>query len=453
MSKREGMLRLGATLSATGSHIGAWRHPDAQADGGFNVRRYHEAARIAEAAKFDMIFLADNLALKKAPMEALSRSAHFTAFLEPLTVLTSIAEHTSHIGLVATVSTTYAEPFHVARQFASLDHISGGRAGWNLVTSTQELEARNFSRPAHLKHADRYARAGEFIDVVMGLWNSWEDDALLIDKQGGRFFDPQKLHHLNHEGEHFQVLGPLTVPRAPQGFPVIFQAGSSEPGMDLAARTADCIFTSQPTIPQAIAFYENVKGRLAAYGRDQDDLKVMPGLFPIVGETEAEAQAKFKAVHDLVDPVVGVELLSNVLGGAVDLSKYPVDGPVPEIPETEGNKTLQSKLLDQARRENLTIRDLYLRYAGGYGQRQVIGTPRQIADIMEEAFEAGAVDGYNIASAMLPGSLRDFATMVVPELQRRGLFRTEYEGANLRENLGLKRPAHPAACGGAARVD
>jgi alkanesulfonate monooxygenase SsuD/methylene tetrahydromethanopterin reductase-like flavin-dependent oxidoreductase (luciferase family) len=388
------------------------------------VRRYHEAARIAEAAKFDTIFLADSLALRDAPLDALARSTHFTACLDPLMVLASLAEHTRHIGLVATASTTYNNPYDIARKFASLDHISGGRAGWNLVTSTQEMEARNFSQDAHLKHADRYARAGEFIDVVKGLWDGWADDAVILDKQRGLVFDPAKVRPLNHQGEHFSVRGPLNSARPPQGHPVIFQAGSSEPGKALAARTADCIFTGQPTLARAKAFYADVKGRLAQYGRGPEDLKILPALFPIVGETEAQAQAKFQHLQDLVDPV---------------------DGPIPDLPETEGNKSVQARLLDQARIEDMTIRDLYLRYAAGFGNRPIIGAPKQIADEIEESFEAGAVDGFAISSPFLPGSLKDFATMVVPELQRRGLFRTEYGPGDLRSHLGLRRPERAAA--------
>jgi FMN-dependent oxidoreductase (nitrilotriacetate monooxygenase family) len=444
MSGRDDQMHLAAVLSPAGSHMAGWRHPDAAADGVFNVRRYQEAARIAEDAKFDLIFLADSLGLKDAPLDAVSQSTHFTVCLDPAMVLASVAEHTRHIGLVATSSTTYNEPFNLARRFATLDLMSGGRAGWNMVTSTQQAEARNFQAGAHADHRDRYRRAGEFVDVVKGLWDSMEDGAVVLDKATAQVFDPARMHRLNHEGEVFSVRGPLTSARPPQGHPVIFQAGSSEPGRELAARTADCIFTAQPTLEGACAFYRDVKSRLARYGREPDDLKILPALFPIVGETEDQAKAKLQALQELVPPAAGIHLLSVVLGGKVDLSQYPLDEPPPALPQTDGSRTVQTALLDQARRENLTLRQLYLRYAVGFGNRSVAGTPSQVADLMQETFEAHGCDGLAISCAMLPGSLKDFAQMVVPELQRRGLFRTTYPGTTLRETLGLRRPPHPA---------
>lgn len=434
-------LSLAAILSATGSHIAGWRHPDCPADGSWNIRRYIEEAQIAEAAKFDLCFLADSYALKQANNEELSRTSNSIALLEPMTALTAMAMMTEAIGLVATMSTTYCEPFHVARMFASLDLISNGRAGWNLVTSANPAEALNFNRSVQDAHGDRYARGGEFVDVVRKLWDSWDDSALIADKAAGRYFRPDGLSAINHTGEHFSVKGPLNTVRPPQGHPVIFQAGSSGAGIDLAARSADCVFTQQRGIPQARDFYARVKQAVAEAGRDPDQVRILPGLVPFVAESETEAQDKFDVLQRLVDPSVGLQILTAVLGGAVDLSGYDVDGPVPTIPETEGMKTFQGNLLAEAREEGLTLRELYLRYAAGFGHWRVVGSATQVADLIEEAFVGEAADGFAISSPMLPGSLRDFTTLVVPELQRRGLFRTEYEGQTLRDRLGLKRPA------------
>lgn len=439
MSDRQ--LSLAAILSATGSHIAGWRHPDCPADGGYNIRRYIEAAQIAEAAKFDLCFLADNYALKLASNEELSRTSNSIALLEPMTALSAMAMMTTDIGLVATMSTTYCEPFHVARMMASLDHISGGRAGWNLVTSANPAEALNFNRDAQDDHAMRYARGGEFVDVVRKLWDSWDDGALIADKESGRYFKPDGVAAIDHKGEHFSVRGPLNEARSPQGHPVIFQAGSSGAGIALAARSADCVFTQQRGIPGAKEFYATIKAAVADAGRDPDQVRVLPGMVPFVAETESEAQAKFDALQALVDPRVGLQILTAVLGGNVDLSIYDIDAPVPEIPETEGMKTFQANLLAEARDEGLSLRELYLRYAAGFGHWRVIGSPSQVADVIEEAFHENAVDGFAISSAMLPGSLGDFARLVVPELQRRGLFRTEYQGTTLRDRLGLNRPA------------
>jgi alkanesulfonate monooxygenase len=432
-------MKLGAFLHPTGHHVAAWRHPRAQADGGVNFLHYAELARTAERGRFDMLFLADSAAVWEASPEALSRSPRSDHF-EPLTLLSALAAVTARIGLVATVTTTYNEPFHVARKFASLDLLSGGRSGWNLVTSSNQAEAYNFSRDAHLAHAARYDRAREFAQVVLGLWDSWGDDAFVRDKASGRYFEPDKLNILDHNGRHFRVKGPLNVARSPQGRPVLVQAGSSEPGKDLAAETAEVIFTAHQTLADAMAFYADVKGRLDRYGRDPDHLKVMPGVFPVVGRTEQEAEDKFGELQELIHPEVGLSLLSGMLGG-VDLSGYPVDGPLPDLPETNGGKSRQDLLVRLAHREGLTIRQLYLRIAGARGHRQIRGTPQTIADELEAWFRGGAADGFNIMPPMLPGSLDDFVGLVIPELQRRGLFRTEYEGRTLRENLGLPRPA------------
>ncbi|MDR6393087.1 LLM class flavin-dependent oxidoreductase [Paraburkholderia phenoliruptrix] len=436
MSQRQ--IKLGAFLMETGHHIAAWRHPHAHAAAGLDFAHYAELAQIAERAKFDTIFFADSVGVRDTDLASLSRTARADHF-EPLTLLSALSAVTRHIGLTATVSTSFNEPYNVARKFASLDHLSGGRAGWNLVTSSSETEAHNFSLDRHFDHALRYERAREFYDIVTGLWDSWEDDAFVRDKESGLYFDPAKLHTLNHRGKHFKVKGPLNVARAPQGWPVVVQAGASEAGRELAAQTAEVIFVAHQTLEEAQSFYRDVKGRLARYGRHPDDLKIMPGIFPVIGRTQEEADEKFEALQALIHPVVGVSLLSKMAGG-VDLSSYPVDGPVPDLPETNGGKSRQRLLLDLARRENLTIRDLYLRIAGARGHQQVVGTPQSIADQLQQWFEEGAADGFNIMSPWLPGGLVEFAAHVVPELQRRGLFRTEYEGTTLRQNLGLRRP-------------
>lgn len=442
MTRSPRQIKLGAFLMQTGHHIAAWRHPDAQADAPVNFRHYAELARRAEAAKFDAIFLADSVGVRNTDLASLSRTARSDHF-EPLTLLSALAAVTERIGLIATVSTTYNEPYHVARKFASLDHISGGRSGWNLVTSSGQGEAQNFNLDEHVEHARRYARAAEFHDVVLGLWDSWEDDAFLRDKHSGQYFDPAKLHPLRHRGEHFSVRGPLNVSRSPQGRPVVVQAGASPAGRDLAARTAEVIFVAHQTFDEAQAFYRDIKGRAVEYGRDPDDIKIMPGIFPVIGRTQAEAEEKFARLQDLIHPVVGVQLLSNMIGG-FDLLGYPVDGPLPDIPETNGGKSRQQLLIDLARRDNLTIRQLYLRIAGARGHQQVVGTPQSVADQLQQWFEEDGADGFNIMSPWLPGGLDDFIELALPELRRRGLFRSEYEGATLRQHLGLARPPHRA---------
>ncbi|MDR5829291.1 LLM class flavin-dependent oxidoreductase [Caballeronia sp. LP006] len=440
MAKRSGQLRLGAFLYPTGHHIAAWRHPHAVADAGVNFKHYTALAQAAEAASFDLVFLADGSGTRGDDAAFLSRTAHsYVAQFEPLTLLSALAAVTERIGLVGTASTSFNEPYHIARKFASLDHISGGRAGWNLVTSSSEHEARNFNLDQHLAHAHRYERAEEFAEVVTGLWDSWDDDAFVRDKTSGRYFDPDKRHVLDHRGEFFKVHGPLNVSRAPQGHPVVVQAGSSEAGRALAARTAEVIFTAQQTLEDAVAFYADVKGRMAQYGRDPESLKIMPGVMPIVGRTEEEAREKFDALQALIDPVVGLAMVSTLTGG-FDLSGYPLDGPIPDLPETNASKSRQGLMIDLARRENLTIRQLYLRIAGARGHWQIVGTPVQVADALEERFVNYGADGFNVMAALLPDSLNDFIELVLPELRRRGLFRHGYEGRTLRDHLGLERP-------------
>jgi alkanesulfonate monooxygenase len=436
----KGQMRLGAFFNPTGHHVASWRHPRAQADAGINFQHYVEITRTAERAKFDMVFLADNVCVRDASMEAISRSAQYIANFEPITLLSALSSVTSHIGLVATASTSYNEPFHVARKFASLDHLSGGRAGWNLVTSGQEAEAKNFGREKHYLHGERYERAREFAEIVVGLWDSWDDDAFIRDKDSGQFFHPEKLHVLNHRGENFSVRGPLNVPRTPQGRPVIVQAGGSEDMIAVAAEFAEVVFCAPLTLEAAQKFYSELKGRVASYGRDPDQVKIMPGLSAIVGRTEAEAQERYDYLQSLIHPIVAREILSLVLG-SVDLSPYPLDGPFPEnLPKSNASQSTYQYVIDMARKESLTMRQVALRVAGARGKSVVRGSPQQIADHMEEWFRNDGCDGFNLMPPFLPGGLDDFVELVLPELRRRGLFRTEYEGRTLREHLGLARP-------------
>ena len=438
-----GQMHLGAFFHPTGHHVASWLHPDAQIDAGTNFRHYVELAQMSERAKFDLMFLADALAVRDGNLEPLSRWPQYMAYFEPITLLSGIAGLTERIGLVSTATTSYNEPYNVARKFASLDHISGGRAGWNVVTSANISEAFNFGREAHFEHGERYDRALEFTEVVFGLWDSWDDDAFLRDRTTGRYFDPTKLHTLNHKGEHFAVRGPLNVARPPQGRPVIFQAGSSEVGRELAARTAEAVFTPQHSLEGAQEFYRDLKGRMAKYGRSPDHLVIMPGLNPIVGRTRGEAEEKHRYLQSLIHPDVGLELLSNALAD-FDLRPYDLDGPLPEAAygvTPKGSTTSFRNVLSWAKEENLTIRQLYQRFAGARGQRTVIGTAADIVDQMQEWFVNRGVDGFLIQPSHLPGGLQDFIDLVIPELRERGLFRTEYNGTTLRDHLGLPRPS------------
>lgn len=429
-------MSLGLFLRPTGHHVAAWRHPEANADGSFH--HFAEMAKIAEAACFDLLFCADIATLWEGSNESLCRLGTI-ARIDPYTLLSGLGAVTTHIGLVCTASTTYDEPFHVARRFASLDYATGGRAGWNLVTSAHEAEARNFGREMHLPKLERYRRAREFASVVRGLWDSWEPDAFLRDKESALFFDPSKLHVLNHKGEYFSVQGPLNVPPSPQHHPIMVQAGASEEGRELAAETSDVIFTASTSIDGARAFYTDVKKRLENYRRLPGDLKIMPGLNPVVGRTMEEAQEKHQLLQGLIPAAVGLKMLSHYMG--VDLTAYSEDDHLPEIPETQVGKITRADLLgDLARRENLTIRQLYQRVAGARGHFQIVGTPETIVDMMQEWFEGGAADGFNIMPSVFPSGLQDFVEMILPELQRRGLRKREYQGLTLRDNLGLRPP-------------
>ena len=420
-------------------HLAGWRLPETYADTGLNLKRWIELAHTMERGKLDMLFIADSHGVAGInDLETLSRSSRVGRF-EPFTVLSALSSVTTHIGLAATASTTYNEPFTVARMFASLDHLSGGRAGWNFVTGANREDAFNFGHTEHTPHAQRYDRAEEFADVVRGLWDSFEDGAFLRDKESGRYFDPEKLHVLNHKGKHFAVRGPLSVARPPQGHPVLIQAGKSEPARELSARVADAVFTSQATIEEARQFYADVKGRLAKYGRSPDTLMIMPGVAVFTGRTAAEAEEKYERLHALIHPKAALALLTERLGG-IDLSGHPLDGPVPEMKGNDVRMSNPPELAKLASRENLTIRQLAYRYAAARSHWMIRGSAKEIADHLEEWFVTKAADGFNILPQILPGALNDFVDLVVPELQRRGLFRTEYEGATLRENLGLPRP-------------
>ena len=443
MSQSPRQMHLGAFLFGVGHHLAAWRHPDVDPAGAASLAHYQRLARLAEAAKFDAIFCADNVGLSDAPAHLLARNA-LPYMLEPLQLLTALAGATERIGLVATVSTSYLPPYHLARKFATLDRLSEGRSGWNLVTSGSDFEARNFGLNQQADHASRYQRAQEYVKVAQGLWDSWEDDAFRFDAQAGQFFDPAKLHRVRHEGTHYSVHGALQTPRPIQGYPVMVQAGSSEDGQNLAAETAELVFTAQQTVEEARAFYQGLKARLPAFGRPPDALKILPGVSAFVGRSEAEAQDKYEALQSLIDPAQGLGLLSAFLGG-VDLSGYPLDGPLPELPRTEGWQSRQDLFSAMARRENLSLRQLYQKVISARGHWTLVGTPVQIADQLEHWFQTGAADGFNVMGPTLPHGLSDFIELVLPELRRRSLFRTDYTGRTLREHLGLPRPAHPAA--------
>lgn len=430
MTKRQ--LKLGANLNGVGNSISFWRHPDIPINASINLDFYKKQARKAEEGKFDLLFIADGLFINE------KSNPHFLNRFEPLTLLSVLAGATSNIGLVATLSTSYSEPFTVARQFASLDQINGGRSGWNVVTSPLEGSALNFGKGEHPNHALRYEIAEEHLNVVKGLWDSWEDDAFVGDKENGVFFDPSKLHTLNHKGNHFSVQGPLNVARSKQGYPVIFQAGSSESGKDLAAKSADAVYTGHETFEEAREFYRDVKARAVAYGRQAEDILIFPGIGPIVGRTAEEAEQKYQEIAGLVS----IDHALNYLGryfDHYDFSQYPLDEPFPEIGDVGSNsfRSTTDKIKQQAREEGLTLRQVALR--ASTPRTSFIGTPDQIADQIQEWFEGEAADGFNIRT-VVPNGLADFVDLVVPVLQERGLFRTEYEHETLRENLGLKIP-------------
>ncbi|MGE0221643.1 MAG: LLM class flavin-dependent oxidoreductase [Acetobacteraceae bacterium] len=432
------MLRLGAFMRPVSIHTAWWRYPGAYTDANYNFQHLKRFAQTLERGRFDAFFMADHLAVLNMPMAALKRSATVTSF-DPMSLLPALAAVTDRLGLIATGSTTFEEPYLVARRFASLDHISNGRAAWNIVTTSNPDAAKNFGLEEHMEHDERYRRAREFYDVVTGLWDSWADDAFIRDVETGTFFNPERLHVLDHKGKYFSVRGPLNVARPPQGWPVIVQAGASDAGRQLAAETAEMVFAAGGPIKDAQAYYADVKGRAAEYGRNPDHLKIMPGALVVVGETIADAQAKKALLDDLVHPDSGIASLSIALG--TDASKFDLDAPLPDIPETNQSQSGRQRVLDRARRDNLTVRQL-AKILGAYGGLSIVGTPASIADTMEEWLFSNACDGFNVMFPSVPGGLDEFVDLVVPELQRRGLFRREYEGTTLRDHLGVPRPVN-----------
>lgn len=429
-------MHLGLFVLGAGHHVAGWRLPEAQA-GSENLSLIQSITSTAERGKFDLIFLAD------AVNTSATMHPSMLTRLEPLTLLSALAMTTSRIGLAATASTTYTEPYNLARYFASLDHLSGGRAAWNVVTGAFPEAAANFSRDKHPSHAERYAIATEFVEVVKGLWDSFEDDAVTMDKASGHFIDPSKLHALNHNGRYFSVKGPLNISRPPQGYPVFIQAGASDAGKELAASVAEIIFTVQQDKTAAKIFAEDLRDHAERFGRDRRHIKIMPGICPIIGESEKDARRKLAELGGFMDPVISLKVLSERMGH--DLSSFPLDGPVPTLPESTIMQGHAITLAAFARQKNLTLRELRDHTAAGMGHRLLIGTPEMIADGMEEWFAAGAADGFNLMPPWFPGAFDEFVDQVVPILQRRGLFRTEYTGHTLREHLGLPRPPHPLA--------
>jgi FMN-dependent oxidoreductase (nitrilotriacetate monooxygenase family) len=429
-------LHLGAFMRPVSLHTGAWRYPGAYPDANFNFSHLKRFAQTLERAKFDAFFMADHLAVLNMPIDSLKRSHTVTSF-DPLTLLPALAAVTDKIGLVATASTTFDQPYHVARKFASLDHISGGRAGWNLVTTSNPDAALNFGIEDHMEHDERYRRAREFFDVVTGLWDSFADDAFVRDVESGIFFDPDKMHVLNHKGKYLSVRGPLNIARPIQGWPVIVQAGASEAGRQIAAETAEAVFTAQSTIEHGKAFYADVKGRMEKLGRNPDYMKILPAAMVLVGDSLQDAQDRRAKLDSLVHYDSGLASLSIAIGH--DASKFDPDGPLPDIPETNASRTARQNVIDLARDTNMTVRQLAQRL-GGYSGLAFVGTAQTIADEMQEWLEQRGSDGFTVNFPYLPGGLDDFCEKVVPELQRRGIFRTAYEGNTLRDHLGLPRP-------------
>ncbi|WP_433716290.1 LLM class flavin-dependent oxidoreductase [Nocardia sp. CA-084685] len=432
MSLPRKQFHLNAFLMGVGHHEAAWRHPRTEERRVLDVRHFQELGRIAERGKLDSVFFADGLAVGPR----IKRNT--LAVFEPVTLLAAIAAATERVGLIATASTTYNEPFNLARKFASLDHISSGRAGWNIVTSGNEDEAFNFGFDAIPEHARRYERAQEFVDVTVRLWDSWESSAIVLDPDEGIFADPDKVHTIDYASDRFPVRGPLNSPRSPQGRPLLVQAGSSESGKDFGARYAEAVFTAQRSLAEGQAFYRDLKARLPKYGRSADELKVLPGLVPFIADTREEALALEQEFTDLISPDYALRQLSALLG--VDLTEHALDAPLPPLPaesEIEGGKSRFTLVKELAERENLTVRQLIGKLGGGRGHRTVAGTPTDIADELQSWFDNGAADGFNIMPPYLPGGLEDFVDRVVPILQQRGLFRTHYTATTLRGHYGL----------------
>jgi FMN-dependent oxidoreductase (nitrilotriacetate monooxygenase family) len=436
MSGRERQLHFNAFLMEAGHHEAAWRLPRSRPRADFELEHWISLARLAEEATFDSIFLADG--------PALMGTGEFRppGQLEPLTLLTALSQATSRIGLIATVSSTYNEPYNLARRLASVDHVSAGRAGWNIVTSAGADEAANFGLGTRPAHAERYARADEFLRIAKALWDSWETEAVLADKAAGRYADPARIHRIDHRGRYFSVAGPLNVERPPQGYPLLVQAGSSTDGKDFAARHAEAIFTAHQTYERAADFYRDIKARTRAAGRDPDGVIVLPGIVPYLGSTEAEARALARELDDLRVPAYGLRQLAAVF--ETDPAVFDLDQPLPESilarPKLEGSQSRSDLILELAVREQLTVRQIISRLGGGRGHFEFVGTPEQVADTITAWFEGGAADGFNIMAPALPSGLESFIEHVLPILRGKGLFREEYEGTTLREHYGLAVP-------------
>lgn len=438
MSARSSQLHLNAFLMSSGHHEAAWRLPESDPLADLDVHHWVRLARIAERGKLDSLFLADSPSLGHAP------EFRPGGGLEPLVLLSVLAAATTHVGLIATASTTYSSPYDLARRFASLDHVSGGRAGWNIVTTSDRSAAQNFGLADQPTHADRYARGAEFVEVAQKLWDSWEDDAALSDKAAGRFARPDSIHSIDHEGEYYSVRGALNVPRSPQGHPLLVQAGSSHDGKEFAARHAEAVFTAQQTLADAQAFYGDLKQRTEQTGRDPDTIKILPGIVPVLGGTVAEAQQKADQLEELIVPDYGLRQLADIL--EVPIESLELDEQLPaDIPDSDTVESFQSRsklVVSLARREHLTVRQLLGRLGGGRGHWTLVGTPEQVADALQIWFEEGAADGFNVMGPVLPSGLEDFVDNVVPILRRRGLFRSDYDGTTLRDHYGLARPAN-----------
>ena len=436
-------MALALLFGAAGSHPASWMHPDGRLTPPTTLDAYADAARLCERGLFDLFFIADTPAARTENLHAWSRFPMFMNVLEPVTLLTALAGVTSRIGLGGTVSTSFSEPYNVARQFASLDHLSAGRAAWNVVTSANDYAARNFGHAKLAPHADRYRRAGEFVDVVRQLWDSWDDDAFVLNRDTGLYFDPASQHPIHHHGAFFKVDGALNIARSPQGHPVIIEAGASETGQELAARTAEVVFSSNPSPQASKRFTDGLKARMAAYGRDPSELKVLAGLPILLAETDEQAAEAYARLQELVHPDVGRFRLGMDL--ETDLSDLPIDQRIPSdrIPTGANfHKGFFDDILRLIGDGTPTLRDVYLRYERG--RKTVTGGPKRIADVMEEWFISGAADGFMLQFHIMPGGLDLFVAQVVPELQRRGLMRTAYGGPTLRDNLGLVRPARGA---------
>ena len=431
-------MHLGAFMRPVSIHTAWWRHPDSAPEANFSLKHLVNCIQTLERGKFDAFFMADHLAVLNMPIEALKRSGTVTSF-EPFTLLSALAMVTERIGLIATASTTYDAPYHIARRFASLDHISAGRAGWNIVTTSNPDAARNFGMTEHMDHAERYARAREFHDVVTGLWDSFAEDAFIRDKESGIFWDPARMHKLDHEGKYLSIAGPLNIARPVQGWPVIVQAGASDSGRQLAAEVAEMIFAAGGPVADARAYYADIKSRAAKAGRDPALIKILPGALVTVAESDDAAREKRALLDSLVHPDSGMAALSIALG--TDARAFDLDAPLPDIPETNQSQSGRQRVLERARRENLTVRQLAVAL-GGYGGLSFTGSAKTIADEMQHWLESDACDGFNIMFPTIPGGVEDFVRWVVPELQRRGIFRKEYAGTTLREHLGLPRPGN-----------